>query len=70
MQSCDILSTKGAAMATKDKLLELLENKRDEYVSGEEISKNLGLSRTAVWKAINQLKEGLKGYGHGIYDKF
>ena len=21
-------------------------------------------------KAINQLKEGLKGYGHGIYDKF
>lgn len=43
-------------MATKDKLLELLENKRDEYVSGEEISKNLGLSRTAVWKAINSLR--------------
>jgi BirA family biotin operon repressor/biotin-[acetyl-CoA-carboxylase] ligase len=31
-----------------------------EYVSGEELSKLLGVSRTAVWKHINDLRE--EGY--------
>ena len=29
----------------------------DGYVSGQELCERLGVSRTAVWKAINQLKE-------------
>ena len=41
------------------KILELL-TKTDGYVSGSEISEQLGVSRQAVWKAINGLKE--QGY--------
>lgn len=33
----------------------LMEN--DKYVSGQELCRQLGVSRTAVWKVINQLKE-------------
>ena len=33
---------------------------RDGYVSGQEICQSLGLSRTAVWKAVKRLKE--EGY--------
>ena len=29
----------------------------DGYVSGQELCEKFGVSRTAVWKAINQLKE-------------
>ena len=29
----------------------------DGYVSGQELCNHFGVSRTAVWKAINQLKE-------------
>ena len=38
------------------KIIELL-TKTDGYVSGSEISEQLGVSRQAVWKAINNLKE-------------
>lgn len=41
------------------KILELL-TKTDGYVSGSEISEQLGVSRQAVWKAMNNLKE--QGY--------
>ncbi len=41
------------------KIIELL-TKTDGYVSGSEISEQLGVSRQAVWKAINSLKE--QGY--------
>ena len=41
------------------KIIELL-TKTDGYVSGSEISEQLGVSRQAVWKAINGLKE--QGY--------
>ena len=34
---------------------------RDGYVSGQELCDQMGVSRTAIWKAINQLKES--GYG-------
>ena len=41
------------------KILELIAQ-TDGYVSGSEISEKLGVSRQAVWKAINNLKE--QGY--------
>lgn len=41
---------------TKDLVLECLQKKTDEYVSGAEIAAELSLSRTAVWKAIEQLR--------------
>ncbi len=40
----------------QDKILEILKNS-DSYVSGQEISEKLGVSRQAVWKAVNALKE-------------
>lgn len=43
----------------KSEILSLLRN-ADGYVSGEELSKKLGVSRTAVWKNINLLRE--EGY--------
>lgn len=44
----------------KDCILRLLKEEKGRYVSGEEISGRLGISRTAVWKYINALKE--EGY--------
>ena len=43
----------------KSDILTLLRNSRD-YVSGQQLCDQLVVSRTAVWKAINQLKE--EGY--------
>ena len=40
----------------KSDILALLRNSRD-YVSGQQLCTQFGVSRTAVWKAINQLKE-------------
>ena len=40
----------------KSKILEILEKKGD-YVSGEEISKEIGISRAAIWKHIKKLRE-------------
>ena len=44
-------------MSSKDKVLELLENNKTEYISGEAIASQLGLSRNAIWKAINELRK-------------
>jgi len=44
----------------KGKIISLLKNRFPEHVSGEEISRLLGVSRTAVWKHIQRLKE--EGY--------
>lgn len=41
---------------TKDKLLALLMDAED-YLSGEALSEQLGVSRTAIWKAVKSLKE-------------
>lgn len=41
-------------------LLQLFNESPDKYVSGEELSRKLKCSRTAVWKRINQLRK--KGY--------
>lgn len=41
----------------KEKILkELIEN-RNRYISGQELSKKFGVSRTAIWKYIKKLKE-------------
>ena len=40
----------------KSDILALLRNSKD-YVSGQQLCAQFGVSRTAVWKAINQLKE-------------
>ena len=45
---------------TRDEVLNALWRRADEYVSGEELARSLALSRTAVWKAIGQLRE--EGY--------
>lgn len=44
-------------MSTKKRVLEILENSRGESLSGQEIAEGLDLSRTAIWKAINTLRE-------------
>lgn len=41
----------------RDKIIQAILNNKDEFISGEELSKNLGVSRAAVWKHINALKE-------------
>ena len=43
-------------MNTKEKLLGLLENNTEKYLSGEDIAETLSISRTAVWKAVNALR--------------
>mgnify|MGYP000404828221 CR=1 FL=1 len=42
-------------MSTKDEVLKYLQ-KHNDYVSGEELSERLMVSRTAVWKHINTLR--------------
>lgn len=46
-------------MAVKNDVYEYLEKNADGYVSGEQIAEALGVSRSAVWKAVESLrKEG------------
>lgn len=47
------------ATSTKTQVLQILRTAAD-YVSGQQICERLEISRTAVWKVINQLKE--EGY--------
>ena len=48
-------------MSTKEKVLLFLEQNRSSFVSGQELADRIGVSRVAVWKAINALKaEGYK----------
>lgn len=49
-------------MSTKSKLLLLLEQNRGQSVSGHDIAQRLGISRSAVWKAAESLRQD----GHGI----
>lgn len=41
----------------RSSILELLRNAGENYVSGEEIAVQLGVSRTAVWKHIQELRQ-------------
>lgn len=44
----------------KEKILAELYHKKDQYISGEELSDKYQVSRTAIWKHINSLKK--EGY--------
>lgn len=44
----------------RTKILQLLREHRGQYLSGEEISQRLGVSRTAIWKHMQALKQ--QGY--------
>ncbi|HEX6922433.1 MAG TPA: biotin--[acetyl-CoA-carboxylase] ligase [Bacillales bacterium] len=48
-------------MAAKTDILKILTSHKGDFVSGQELSEQLGLSRTAVWKHINELRKA--GYG-------
>ncbi len=48
-------------MTVKDNLLNILENSEGQALSGQELADRLGVSRTAVWKAMKGLiKQGFK----------
>lgn len=48
-------------MSTKTKLLEILKENENSFVSGAELAERLSVSRTAVWKAVGRLrKEGYR----------
>lgn len=47
-------------MNVKEKVLEVLEEKKGDSVSGSELAVELGVSRNAVWKAVKSLQE--EGY--------
>lgn len=44
-------------MSTKNRVLELLESRRGESISGEQIAGLLGVSRSAVWKTVRELQK-------------
>lgn len=44
----------------KEKIIELLKNNDGDFISGQKISESFGVSRAAIWKYINALKE--EGY--------
>lgn len=44
-------------MSTRDKILELFRDHTDKYLSGQEISRLLNISRAAVWKQVNVLRK-------------
>jgi BirA family biotin operon repressor/biotin-[acetyl-CoA-carboxylase] ligase len=47
-------------MPLKDKVLAVLEENKGKSVSGSEIAKSVGMTRSAVWKAVRVLRE--EGY--------
>jgi len=44
-------------MTTREKLLDLFETNKGRYFSGEEIAQRFHVSRAAVWKAVNALRQ-------------
>lgn len=46
-----------ATASFEQKIIELLKKKSGSYLSGQALSKTFGLSRTAIWKHINAIKE-------------
>lgn len=47
-------------MPLKDKVLAVLEENKGKSVSGSEIARSVGMTRSAVWKAVKTLRE--EGY--------
>lgn len=55
-------------MVTKDRVLGLLEASRGAYFSGEDLAQSLSVSRAAIWKAVNALRD--EGYSiHAVSNK-
>ncbi len=50
----------GMSMPLKDKVLEILEENKGGSVSGNDIAQLVGMTRSAVWKAVKQLRS--EGY--------
>lgn len=44
-------------MPVKDEVKTVLTGNQGEYISGEQLSENLGVSRAAIWKAVKALRE-------------
>lgn len=44
----------------KKEILNLLKENKESFISGQDLSNKLGVTRTSIWKYINQLKE--EGY--------
>lgn len=44
----------------KNRILSMLKNRKSEFLSGEKISEEFGVTRAAIWKNMNALKE--EGY--------
>ena len=59
-------------MKTKDLILDFLKRNTGSYISGQRLAEELNISRAAVWKAINSLKndglniEGVTNKGYRI----
>ena len=49
-------------MSVKESVLEALQNNRDHYISGEDLSGQFGVSRAAIYKAV----KSLRGEGYEI----
>ena len=47
-------------MDTKSKVLEILKEKEDQFVSGERMAERIGVSRMAISKAVSSLSD--QGY--------
>lgn len=47
-------------MAVKDKVLDILDANRGDFLSGEQLADSLGCTRGAIWKAVKVLQE--QGY--------
>ena len=60
---CGAITENAASRAENIMKTEILKLLRESgnYISGQELCSKFGVSRTAVWKVINQLKE--EGYG-------
>ena len=57
-------------MATKDKVLTLLTDSKEQVISGEALARQCGVSRAAVWKAITALRNqgySIEGSTNGGY---
>lgn len=44
----------------KDELIYILKQNKGKFISGQDLSEKLNVSRTAIWKCVNELKE--EGY--------
>lgn len=59
-------------MSVKEEILQIFENDRENYYSGEQLAARLGVSRSAVWKAVKQLEadgyqfDAVSGRGYSL----